>query len=238
MLTHQIVTRVQNQIEDPDYWISTRLKAFINTAKDSIVGHFNIQATGMVEMSSVVAQQSYSLPHDFIALAYLYWGDQYYLYPKNKVNGPQDVYGPRTSDPDETGTPELYFLWGKEGREELWVWPTFDAIYTVQFWYWRLPPDVVNDNDEVLLPREWHPDIVEYCLRRTWVEDEEKGFTVGMFDDWWETRLMKMQISANIKNSAQGGIEYGDYNESMPVVEGLGFGFRINASDGAKDWGA
>jgi hypothetical protein len=237
MLTHAIVSRVQNLIEDKDYWTSARIKAMINEAKDSIVSHFNIQTKGMMEFQSVVAQQSYALPHDFVDFKFLYWNDNYYLKPENKVSGPDSVYGVRTSDPDETGIPELYFLWGKEGRDELWIWPTFDAVYTVQFWYWRIPPDVVKDNDELLLPREWHSEIVQYCRRQTWFEDGEKGYSPLAFDIWWQSRLQIMQISDNIQNSASSQIEIGNFTDNIPRVDNeSGFGFRIQSDDGTYGW--
>lgn len=234
MLVHQIVTRVQNLTEDPTYWTSTRIIAFINQCIDEISTHFGLVVSGFSQFSSVIAQQSYALPYDFVSLYMLYWGDAgNYLTPENRVN--PEVVLKQTSDPDETGTPEYYFLWGKQDVQELWIWPTFDSAYTVDFYYWRRPPEVVNNNDEPLLPRDWHATIAEYCRRQIWVEDEVRNYTPERFDSWWDTQLTRLQLSQNVQQSYAEQTSIGNFTDRMPSVNGGeldGFNFRIGSTDG------
>ncbi len=237
ILVHQIVSRVQSLIEDESYWSQSRIVTMINQCKDSISEHFGLQTTGYGLFNSVVGQRSYALPVDFVALRLLYWSSGYYLAPENKVSSPDDVLK-YTSTPSETGVPTQYYFWGKEDHVELWVWPTFDAVYDVEFWYWRLIPDVAESNDEPLLPRDLHSNIVEYCRRQTWVEDELHGYTPERFDIWWETVLTKMQISKNIQVAGTDQIGPGNFDDRMPAImeDEVGFAFRVVGTSDGTIW--
>lgn len=233
MLVHQVVSRTQALIENPEYWTSARIIPMINQCKDSISTHFGLIANGYALMESVVSQRSYALPLDFLALKLLYWGSGYRLTPDHKVNSTVDILR-YTSTPSETGVPSKYYLWGKEDHQELWVWPTFDAVYEVEFWYYRTIPDVVNNNDEPMIPRDLHNQIVEYCRRQTWVEDELHNYTPERFDMWWENELMKMQISKNQQLASSDNISPANFDDVMPDVDDgtVGFPFSINSHDG------
>ena len=237
MLVHQLVTRVQNMTEDTSYWTSDRIIKLINNCIDEISTHFALTVSGFTQLVSAIAQRSYSVPYDFISLSMLYWGDAgNYLTPENRVS--PDVVMKQTSNPAETGIPSCYYLWGREDVQEIWVWPTFDAVYTLDMYYWRRPPEVVNLNDEPLLPRDWHASIAEYCRRQIWVEDEVRNYTPERFDSWWDTTLTRLQISQNIQQSSAEQISLGNFTDRMPSVNGGddGFNFRIGASDGTYGW--
>lgn len=232
MLTHQIVTRVQSLTEDTAYWTSARIKALINQCKDEISNHFGILLSGFNEFDSVVAQQSYMIPADFRKLEVLYWNNGTTLTQENFTT-PKYI-AEISSDLDETGTPEYWYLWGKYDKQELWFYPTFDAVYTVQMWYWRDIPDIVNDNDEPLVPKEWHSEIAEYCRRQIWLEDETRNYSQNAFDVWWESRLLKMQSSQIVNNDKF--FYFGNFDNMIPSTNdgANGFPFRINSGDGVK----
>jgi len=231
MLTHEIVSRTQALLPDPDYWTSARLIAFINDCVADLSLHFGITITGYKTFTSVSGQQSYGLPQDFIALHMLYWGDGYWLDTDSKCSL-EDVYR-NTSNPAETGQPEKWFIHSKQDLPEIWVYPTFDAAQTVEMFYWRRPPTVVNNNDEPLVPRDWHRSIVQYCRRQTWVEDELHNYNPSVFDVWWESEKMKMQISDNVVASLSDSITIGDFDDNLPSVgRSVGVKARIKASDG------
>jgi len=229
MLTHQIVDRVQSLIEDSAYWTSARIKTLINMCKDNISEHFGVLCSGFNEFDSVVGQQSYMIPMDFVKLELLFWNSGEKLTPAN-YSDPKKI-ADLTSDLDETGVPEYWYLWGKYDVPELWIYPTFASIYTVQMWYWRTIPDIVNDNDEPILPRGWHNDIAEYCRRQIWLEDETRQYSQQMFDIWWESRLLKMQMAQDSQIPNAEMFSFGNFDDLMPGV-GEGIGIRINTNDG------
>jgi hypothetical protein len=205
----------------------------INQVKDSISDHFGLMANGMVLMESVVGQRSYSLPLDFVAINMVTWGDGNYLTPANRVSSPRDATS-YLSYTDVPATPERYFLWGKEDHTELWVVPTFNSVVEVEFFYWRRIPDVVNANDEPMIPRDLHNKIVDYCLRQTWYNDELHNYTPERFDMWWDNELTKMQISKNIQLAGSDNISVGNFDDRMPRQneDGVGFNININSNDG------
>jgi len=234
MLLHQIVSRVQNLTEDPDYWVKSRIATFVNQAKDSISSYFGLLANGYILMGSVVGQRSYSLPLDFVALDMASWGNGNCLTPANRVSSPRDA-SQYLAYTDTPGMPERYFLWGREDHTEIWVLPTFNSVVEIELFYWRRIPDVVNDNDEVMIPRDLHDKIVEYCRRQTWVEDELHNYNPSVFDAWWEMELVKMQISKNVQLAGSDNIGPGNFDDRMPRVsdDGVGFTYRIvGVSDG------
>ena len=233
MLLHHIISRVQALVDDSDFWNSTKITAMVNQCKDSISDHFGLQANGYVLMESAIGQRSYSLPLDFIALNMVSWGDGNHLTPANRVSSPRDA-SEYLSYTDVPATPEKYFLWSKEDVVELWVLPTFNSVVEIEFFYWRMIPDVVNPNDEVMIPRDLHTKIVDYCLRQTWFEDELHNYTPERFDAWWEMELTKMQIAKNVQLSGSDDISIGNFDERMPrqSEDNVGFLIHIGASDG------
>lgn len=235
MLVHQIISRVQSLCDDAEFWTSTKITAMINQCKDSVSSYFGLQTNGYLLMESVVGQRSYSLPLDFIALNMVSWGDGNHLSPANRVNSPRDA-SEYLSYTDVPSTPEKYFMWGKEDHVELWVVPTFSEVKEIELFYWRMIPDVVNANDEPLLPRDIHNKIVDYCLRQTWFEDELHNYTPERFDSWWQGELMQMQISKNVQLAGSDSISHGNFTDRMPSQNdgGVGFPFGINSNDGVK----
>jgi hypothetical protein len=234
MLVHQIISRVQSLVEDPDFWTFSKIVAMCNQCKDSISDHFGLQANGYKLMNSVVGQRSYSLPMDFIALDMITWGDGNCLTPANKVSAPRDA---RTylSYADTPGTPYSYFFWGKEDVQEIWFIPTFESVKEIEFFYWRRIPDVVNANDEPMIPRDLHDKIVDYCERKTWYSDELHNYTPERFDSWWMDTLQTMQIAKNVQLAGSDTISMGNFNDRMPGQNednNVGFPFGINSNDG------
>lgn len=233
MLVHEIVTRAQNLIEDPDYWTSARLIAFINDCIDDLSLSFGVLATAYKTFNSVVGQQSYGLPYDFLALKMLYWGTSGNMLNTDNQVQVEDVYS-ITSNPSDQGTPDRWFIWAKSDIPELWVYPTFSTAEEVQMFYWRRPPQVVNNNDEPLVPRDWHRDIVQYCRRMTWVEDESHNYTPERFDMWWEMTKSKMQVAQNIQLAASDSITLGNFSDRMPGINnGLSADIHIRLGVGS-----
>jgi len=235
MLVHQICTRVQSLVDDPAYWSNAKIIALINNCKDSISTYFGLQANGYILMESVVGQRSYSLPLDFAALNYMTWGDGNQLTPFNRVNSPREASS-YLAYTDVPAIPTNYFLWSKEDHIELWVLPTFNSVVEIELFYWRNIPDVANPNDEVMLPRDIHHHIVDYCLRQTWFNDELHNFTPERFDSWWDFVLMSMQISKNVQLAGSDSIGMGNFNDRMPIQneDSIGFPIRISSGDGTQ----
>jgi hypothetical protein len=233
MLLHQIVSKVQSIVEDPTYWNKSRITTMVNQFKDLISSHFGLMANGYLLMESVIAQRSYSLPLDFVALNYMTWGNGNQLTPSNRVNSPRDAAS-YLSYTDVPATPTNYFLWSKEDHIELWVVPTFNSVVEVELFFWRRVPDVVNDNDEPMIPRDLHDKFVEYCRRQSWMEDELHNFTPERLDAWVFNELMQMQISKNVQLAGSDSIGIGNWTDRMPRQneDSVGFPIRINSNDG------
>jgi len=233
MLLHQIISKVQSLVEDPTYWDKARITTMVNQFKDLIASNFGLMANGYLLMESVVGQRSYSLPLDFVAFNYMTWGNGNQLTPSDRVNSPRDAAN-YLSYTDVPGTPANYFLWGKEDHIEMWVLPTFNSVVEMELFYWRLIPDVVNDNDEPMIPRDLHNTFVEYCRRQSWMEDELHNFNPERLDAWVYNEIQQMQISKNIQLAGSDNIGMGNFNDRMPEQndDNVGFHININSSDG------
>jgi hypothetical protein len=235
MLVHQICSRVQALVDDPTYWSITRITALINQCKDSISDHFGLLANGYLLMESVIGQRSYALPLDFLVFETITWGNGNCLTPDNRISNPRDAID-YLAYTDVPGTPIKYFIFGKEDHQEIWFLPTFSSVVEIELFYWRRIPDVVNLNDEVMIPRDLHTKIVDYCLRQSWMYDELHNYSPEGFDDWWMGQLQQMQISKNVQMAVGSALEHGNFDDRMPAISNgsSGFNFRIGGTDGTQ----
>ena len=216
MLRHQMVSEAQDLVEDPAYWTATRLTTLFNRGMRDISRQFGIAVSGYFLMASVQGQQHYVVPADFVANELLSFdanGSQNKIAIKPR---PADIYTV-VSDPDEKGTPSQGFFWAKEDREELWIYPTFDADgINVDWFYWRRPPDIVLDNDEPLVPRDWHSGLVDYAVNYTYQQDKERGWTYALFIAWWNQVKIGISISESIKDMASRDVRIGVFDDQLP----------------------
>jgi len=218
MLRHEMVTEAQALLEDPDYWTAARLTTLFNRGMRDIANKFGIAVSGYFIFQSVQAQQQYMVPHDFTAnelISFEANGTTNNITIKPR---PASVYGV-VYDPDQEGTPDTGFFWAKEDREELWIYPTFDADgISINWFYWRRPPNITLDNDEPLIPRDWHTYLVDYAVYYTHVQDQEKGWNFTVFYGWWESVKVGIQVAEAQKDMASRDIRMGIFDDQLPRV--------------------
>lgn len=230
MLRDEIVSEVQAMVEDPDYWTASRITTFANQGMRKMAYKHGISVPGYYLVTAVVGQQSYMLPLDWVAFHRIYYSDDYNEIAFQGMK-PESVYSNYT-DPLTEGDPEIAFIWAREDREELWVYPTFGDADTMYWFYWRRPPAIVNDNDEPLIPRDWHTYLVDYVHYFTLFKDRE--LSLSEFESWWELTMSSIQVADSIQEAAERQIKIGDSDAQFPdnVVE-IAYAFRDSASDAA-----
>lgn len=234
MLRHEMVTEIQSLIEDPAYWAADRLTTLLNRGMRDIARTFGIVVSAHHIFLSVAGQQQYMLPQDFVANETLWFdsGDNQIIHILPR---PQSIYG-LVTDPTEEGTPTKGFFWAKEDREELWIHPTFaTAGIEINWFYWRRPPNLVLDNDEPLLPRDWHTHLVDYATRWTWAQDQERGWSLASQDVWWKMMKNDIQVSDVIAEMASRDIRVGQFDDQLPRGAGSTLGVRMG-NDGDVIW--
>lgn len=220
MLRAALVSEAQDLIEDPDYWTAARLTTLFNRGQRDIANSLGVTVSGYFIFESVQGQRQYQLPQDWNAfdlIAYRTGGTTYEI--RIKPN-PRSIVSVVT-DPTDEGMPELAFIWAKEDRRELWIYPTFDTGgINVEIFYWRRPPDIVADNDESLLPRDWHTFLVDYAVH--WIEqqDNERGWNFALFENWWKGKKVEISASATMQSAAHDNIRFGDIDNTLPPIAG------------------
>jgi len=235
MLRHQLVSEAQSLIEDPEYWTAARLTVLFNRGMRDLANEQGVTVTGYFISLSVQGQQQYQVPYDFKyyqMIAFDSNGDYNKITLKPRPNAIYSV----VSNPTEEGTPSVGFLWAKEDREELWIYPTFDSDdIEMEWFYWRRPPDITNDNDEPLIPRDWHTYLVDYAVNFTLQQDAEKGWSYPVFYSWWQDQKRNVQVSSVIGSGAHDDIRIGVFDDQLPRVTGDALGI-ITGNDGDVIW--
>lgn len=217
MLRHEMVTEAQALIEDPPYWTADRLTTLINRGMRDAANHFGVAVPGYFTFPTVVGQQQYMVPADFTANEELNFDANGTRNTIRIQPRPRSVYR-AVADPTEQGTPYMGFFWAKEDRPELWIYPTFDTALTVDWFYWRRPPNIDLDNDEPLVPRDWHTYLVDYAVNYTLQQDQEKGWSYPIFYQWWKDVKMGIQIAEGEKDAASRDIKFGILDNQLPIM--------------------
>ena len=234
MLRHEIVTQVQDLVEDPTYWTAARITAMANKCQDEIANKLAIVVEGYLTFTSVADQQTYLVPADFIANRVLYFNGTNRQIIRIK-KGPENIYGV-VSDPTDSGTPTTGFMWTRGGLIELWLYPVFaTSCLTLQCFYYRRPPQLVNDNDRSMLPVDWHTYIVDYVERRTWLQDERRDWSPLLFDAWWRNTLIEIEMSQLTQELMTETKALGSFDDQMPPVN-ASLIFVRESSDGGLIW--
>lgn len=190
MKFREIITRVQDTVDDRAFWDDTRLKTLINRYKDKMAQEMTFTNQQKYEFSSIVGSRHYEVPHGYISNELLWYdGDN-----NNEIfirDSPRDIdaqYTTRT----EQGQPREGYVWGDgSGRRQLTIYPTFDSVVTVEWWFYGWPEDLAGDNDELPFPVEWHPTLAEACIDST--REYDKLISVADELLLWTTSIRKIR---------------------------------------------
>lgn len=168
MIVSDIVTRVQRQFGDEAsvQITSDDVIRWINDAQKEIAVQNDLtQATGTA--ASVIGQNEYAFPADMLSLNKLFYNNSRLRYLARQE---YDAYV-NPQDPNEvnTGDPLVYTRWGSNYL----VYPRPSAVGTFKLLYTQRPPEVTTTADPLSLPLEYHPRIVEFCLRQAYEMDED-----------------------------------------------------------------
>jgi len=234
MLRHQLVSEAQDLIEDPDFWTAARLTTLFNRGQRDLANAMGVAVSGYFIFESVQSQKQYQLPADWVSfdlITYLSQGTQYEIRIEPT---PRHIMG-TVQDPALEGLPSRAFVWAKEDRPELWINPLFDTSGTnVELFYWRRPPDMVADNDEPLIPRDWHTHLVDYAINYTMQRDNERGWSFVTFEGWWNRTKREIQMSDTLQATAHDNIRLAVYDHTLPAVGTSDTESMVNTPD---NWG-
>lgn len=233
MLRHEIVTEVQSMVEDVNYWTAARITTMANRAMRDLAKHFGIVITALFDFTSVAGEQTIMYPHDLVQFHRIYFGDNLETEIIYRGTRPEIVYG-LYGDAETSGNPEICFSWAVEDRLELWFYPIWASAESVRLFYWRQPPMIANNNDEPLIPRDWHEYLMDYAFRMSLVLD--KDISLAEFDEWWRITKVELNIS-NVEIELSGrDTRFGILDNQLRGVHtttNIQYMFRDSASDAA-----
>jgi hypothetical protein len=229
MLLHHIRTAFRNRIEDNAYWDDTRADVLANQAMNDIAGRFGTKVQAYTEMTTIASAQRYEPPVDYIANFLLYY-DSGYRQVIRILDSPDEIYGIIT-DPTTEGSPTHGFFWARENRPELWLYPVPDDAYTLQWFYFKIPPSLENDDDEPMISREHHQYMVDFMEFRAKIQDKE--MSESEFTVLWEKKITEMRVANMKKDLVRRKQEPGMGSEMFyNVVDGDILGIREQNTGG------
>jgi len=218
MLLHQIRTAFAARIDNTVYWTTARQNALANDAMRSIASHFGTRMKGYQILYTVDGQQHYALPVDFIANDLLYTNTDELMRKIKFVDSPDEIYSKYYDPGTYEGSPELAFIWPIDERDNLWLYPIPDKQYTLEWFYYREAPELVNNNDEPMIAKEFHTFIVDYMEMRTKVFDGE--MSEMEYTALWEKTLTKMSMFKTAKMALTVENTPGNARRNFPVRAG------------------
>jgi len=196
MILREILNEFQNRVEDANYWDDTRGTSLANEAIREIAKVLSLTFRGYYEFYTEDGRKQYDVPFDYIMSHLLWYNDNSMNKVITFIKDPKDLYGVVSDIDTTTSYPTYAYLWNVESRLSLFFYPTPDDVYTMQWWYYREAPKLVNMNDESVLDRLFHQYIIEYMRLASRRDDKE--ISEGEFISLWsvQTRLMR---AANTK---------------------------------------
>lgn len=210
MLLHKMVEKVQNEVDDINYWTSARVAGLLNDGVDDIISRLDVKVQYYREFDTEDGRQNYDVPLEYIATEGLYYNSG-----NNRViffeDSPMDLYGV-VSDVTTEGYPTHCFIYAVSDLPEMQFYPVPDDAYTMQHWYIGWAPELVNDNDESMLPRFLHKHVVDYAKMRIKVQDKEMSEV--QFRALWKDNLREMR-------RAVGKRKLKKRQDEMPTGKGL-----------------
>jgi len=195
MILREILNEFQNRVEDKNYWDDTKGTSLANEAIREIAKVLSLTFKGYYEFYTEIGRKQYDVPFNYIANHLLYYNDDSRNQKITIVKDPADIVGV-VSDIDNENYPTHAWLWNYESRLSIVFYQTPDAVYTMQWWYFREAPKLVNMNDEPVLDRVFHQYIIEYMRLASRRDDKE--ITEEAFVNLWSVQERKMR-AANTK---------------------------------------
>jgi len=168
MIVSDIIGRVQRQFGDESsvQLEDTDIIRWINDGqKDIVVQNDLMQTTGT--LPTVPGTNEYTFPTDMLSMHAMYYSNERLKYMSRQE---YDEYV-NVSDPDEISSdkPMFYTKWGNK----FILYPKPNVVETIKLLYLKRPAEVDDPSDSLDLPVEYHPRIVEFCLRQAYEMDED-----------------------------------------------------------------
>lgn len=189
MILANIISDFQGIIEDSNYWNTARATPLANQAMRALAARFGSIAKAHTTLVTVADVNQYAIPVDYIANHLLRFNSGH----NQKItiwDDPDDVYA-RVSDITTSSYPTDAYIWNVENREDIFFYPVPNDAYTLDWFYYREPPELVNNNDEPLIARSLHKYIIDYMELRVKVQDKELGDTT--FEILWDKKILEIR---------------------------------------------
>lgn len=193
----------------------SRLNQFINEAYGLVcrrVGFYVNEATQA--FSTVVGTATYAWPTDL--------GHMRSLFDTSRnVDLKAVVIDDIDRSTPSNGAPLYYAM----SAANVLLYPTPDAVYPLEYRYYKQPAALVNDTDTPTLPSDYHSLLVYYGIKRCYMGDDDPQ-NAGYWDQQYETLLR--QFTADVK--------FPDAN-TPHVVRGMWEQDAGLGKPGWSDWG-
>lgn len=181
------VTAVRERLNESlaGFWTDTELTRWINEGTREVCRRTECLRT-QDTVSAVAGTATYALPTDAIRVhrvEYMQTG-AIIRYPLDPVEvNAVDALG--WSNTQTRGIPQFFVTWGYAGAATLHVFPKPATAGEFTIWYYRLPVEVVEDEDTLDMPEGWQDVVYDYCEYMARMKDKDQQWQAAkaQFDD-------------------------------------------------------
>lgn len=175
---------ISHQFSDLKY--RPLVKTWLNQAQRRMALESNLRTQESSEtISTVAGTTSYALPEDFARIIDLHNPTT------QELLTPIDI---RSFDalPASTGLPYSYVVIGNQ----ILLYPTPNAIYSLSVRYWQMPQDMVNENDTPAVPAQYQELLIAFAMKKAFLREDDWQ-AAQVWEGQWEKGMLKLRGEAN-----------------------------------------
>ena len=164
------IVRFQVYETSAAFWSDAEIYTYMWQAESEIAQL--VECTQYMDDSTttVSGTQKYAKPLDCLYLKKVEWDSvplkEMDMQQRDKETHQFQSYG----QSDSSGNPYAYWQWG----DDLYLYPIPQSAKTLEIWYVRQPAKISASSTEFTVPKEFHNPIVEYCLSRMYLKDQDE----------------------------------------------------------------
>lgn len=216
MTPSQLLTRVRSQFfEDTAAFLSDAndIYPYMSDAEMELANDCGCAQGTDSTTSTVAGTQEYARPSDCLRIEILRWNGV--KLKKVSLERYETISGSYYGMTATQGNPVYYYEWG----ESVGLYPVPATVATLKYYYIKRPPAVTAVSTAFTIAEEFHSDIVDYCLFRAYMKDEDGRAQIHL--DRWEKRKAKLKADFDLRKYRDNIITVRDVNTDMTTDFGL-----------------
>ncbi len=189
MTPSQALSRVRSQFsEDTAAFLSdvNDLYPYMSEAEMELANEVGFPQTTDSSTPTVSGTQEYTKPADCLRIEILRWNGL--KLKKIDLQEYETISGTYYGATVTRGNPVYYYEYG----DIVGLYPIPDTAQTLKYYYIKRPAEITAASTAFTVPEEAHPAIIDYCMFRAYLKDEDGRAKVHQ--ESWEQRKIKLKL--------------------------------------------